>query len=214
MMRNRVGMGLAASLCALPLVASAAAPAVDSTPVDGVWVRHDRQFSYIGVTSHYSCDGLEYKLKSLLRLSGARDDLVVHGSCSDPRGGPSQFATARMTYYSLALPGTPQPAAGETGKNLGHPPKDLKVEPPMAGVGHWKTVDLRATHINDIQEGDCELVEQFDREILADFTTRNHDSHFTCIPHQMSLNGIQSHFEVLAPLPKAIVTKKPAATRD
>ena len=74
--------------------------------------------------------------------------------------------------------------------------------PPRAG---------RAAHRNDIQDGDCELVEQFDRDLLQDFTIRNHESHFTCIPHQISLNGIQSRFEVLAPLPKVPAAKGAAA---
>jgi hypothetical protein len=171
--------------------------------VDGVWVRHEHNFTYMGMTSHYSCDGLEYKLKWLLKLAGAREDAVVHGSCSDPMGGPSRISSARMTYYTLALPGSPA-AAGSDGKNPGHPAKELKVEPPVPGTGAWKAVDLRsASNRNDIQDGDCELVEQFDRELLQDFTIRNHESHFTCIPHQISLNGIQSRFEVLAPLPKS-----------
>lgn len=206
-MYKPVGRVVAGLLCVLPLAAPAAEPAA-GTPVDGVWVRHERHFSYMGMTSHYSCDGLESKLKSLLRLVGARDDLVVRAGCSDPMGGPSRIATARMTYYTLALPGA-APASDATG-NLGHPAKPLKVEPPAPGVGQWKAVELRATHLNDIQEGDCELVEQFDREILADFTVRNHESHFTCIPHQLSMNGIRSNFEVLAPLPKPAAAKSPA----
>lgn len=213
-MYKPVGRVVAGLLCVLPLTAPAAAPGeaakveaakVEGATVEGVWVRHDRQFSYMGVTSHYSCDGLEYKLKSLLRIVGARDDLVVRASCSDPMGGPSRIATAHMTYYTLALPGAA--ASGDATPNVGHPAKPLKVEPPVPGVGQWKAVELRATHLHDIQEGDCELVDQFDREILADFTVRNHESHFTCIPHQMSMNGIRSNFEVLAPLPKPAAPK-------
>lgn len=203
-MRIRAAGWLAGMLCAVPVVAVAAPPA-DAAPVDGVWVRHERLFSYMGVTSHYSCDGLEDKLKSLLRLAGARDDFKVYASCTDPRGGPSRIATARMTYYTLALPGSPQ-ATGTT-KNLGHAPKELKAEPPAPGVGVWKSVEVEATNLGDIQPGDCELVEQFDHDVLPDFTTRNHDAHFTCIPHQMTLGGVRLHFEVLAPKPKPATPK-------
>jgi len=212
-MRKRNCRWLAGVLCAMPFAAAVAAPPATAPPVDGVWVRHEHNFTYMGMTSHYSCDGLEYKLKWLLKLAGAREDAVVHGSCSDPRGGPSRMSSARMTYYTLALPGATPASDADDGKHLGHAAKELKVEPPVAGVGQWKTVDLSAaSHRNDIQEGDCELVEQFDRELLQDFTVRNHDSHFTCIPHQISLNGIRSRFEVLAPLPKAPAVKG-AATK-
>jgi hypothetical protein len=211
-MDKRGVLFLAGALCALPHAVAGAAPPADpaaaAAAVDGVWVRHERSFTYMGMTSHYSCDGLEYKLKWLLKLSGAREDAVVHGSCSDPMGGPSRISNARMTYFTLALPDSPAATPAADGKNLGHPAQEFKVAPPAPGVGAWKSVDLRAaSHRNDIQEGDCELVEQFDRDVLQDFTIRNHESRFTCIPHQVSLNGIQSRFEVLAPLPKAPAQK-------
>jgi hypothetical protein len=202
-MRNRNRFWLAGVLCAAPWVAGAAPP--DPSPVDGVWVRHERHFTYMGVTSLYSCDGLEDKLKTLLQLAGAREDLVVRGSCTEPRGGPSRMASAWLTYYALALPGSPQATA--THKNLGRAAKELKAEPPAPGAGQWKSVELKSSNIGPIQDGDCELVEQFDHELLADFTTRNHESRFNCVPHQVSISGIRSRFEVLAPLPKVAKPK-------
>jgi len=201
--------GVLLALASFVALGAAAEPAAEATPVDAVWVKHERNFTFMGFTSHYSCDGLEYKLKSLLRLSGARDDLKVWSSCSEPRGGPSRIASARMTYWTLVLPGSPQataPAADT--KNLGHAPKELQAaESPVSAVGQWKKVQIRAGRPREFDSGDCELVEQFDREVLADFTLRNHASHYTCIPHQVSLNGIQMDFEVLAPLPKAAAPK-------
>lgn len=181
--------------------------------VAAVWTRHERYLSYMGVTSYYSCSGLESKLKTLLLLAGARADLQVRASCSEASGGPSRISGARLTYYTLALPGSPQesPPAAPL-KNLGHAAKALEAapEPPVPGAGAWKKVDLGANRMRDMEPGDCELVEQFDRELLADFTIRNHSSHFTCVPHQQTQNGIQSTFEVLAPLPKAAATTPPA----
>lgn len=211
-MSAKNGLWLAAALLSLtPVVAAAAetTPAADASPVDAVWVRHERMFSFMGFTSHYSCDGLESKLKTLLRLAGARDDLKVYGSCSEPRGGPSRISTARMTYWTLALPGSPQaaPPAADT-RNLAHAPKELQAaDAPVAAVGQWKKVEVHAGRTRDVEGGDCELVEQFDREVLADFTVRNRASRYSCVPHQISLNGIQMNFEVLAPLPKAAAPK-------
>ncbi len=206
-MRRRDVGGLAGVLCAVSIAASAAVTAQDPTPVEGVWVRHERNFVYMGVTSHYSCDGLEGKLKYLLRLAGAREDLSVRSFCSEPHGGPSRMASARLAYYTLVPADSPQASAVPDGKSSGQAAKPLKVEPPTPGVGQWKTVELSGSRNRELQPGDCEVVEQFDRELLADFATRNHTSRFSCIPHQESLNGIQSHFEVLAPLPKAPVSK-------
>ena len=196
-MHKRGGVVLAVILCSLPYAMAGASPPADPVSVDGVWVGHERFFSFMGMTTQYSCDGLEYKLRWLLKLAGAREDAVVHGSCT--LSGPSRVSSARMFYYTLALPGSAA-AEGADGKRA----KRSRVEPPTPGVGAWKVVELgSSSNRADIQGGDCELVEQFDRELLSDFTTRNHESRFSCISPQISLAGIRSRFEVLAPLPKA-----------
>jgi hypothetical protein len=56
-MNTKKGSGLRAALLVLaPLVAGAALaePAADATPVDAVWVKHERNFTFMGFTSHYS----------------------------------------------------------------------------------------------------------------------------------------------------------------
>jgi hypothetical protein len=188
----------AAMLAACAALAVLAAPAVaGETPVPGVWQRHEYLLSYAGFTSHYSCEGIEDKLKLLLKAAGARDDVHAIGSCSNPSGGPSQIASARVTFYTLvlqsaaALASTPRPVTRPAAV-------------PEPGIGAWKTVEFRAGRPNWLEEGDCELVEQFDHELLPLFTTRNRDSHMTCVPHQRVLGGIALRFETLAPLPKAV----------
>jgi len=65
------GMGL---LFALPLWA--ADPVVGS-PLQAVWKEQRLDFSYMGRTARYSCDGLRDKMRSLLLDLGARRDLQV-----------------------------------------------------------------------------------------------------------------------------------------
>src|SRR5580698_7003852 len=65
------GVGL---LFALPL--QAAVPAAGG-PVQAVWKEKRLDFSYMGRTARYSCQGLRDKMRALLLDLGARRDLQV-----------------------------------------------------------------------------------------------------------------------------------------
>jgi hypothetical protein len=167
-------------------------------PVDAEWRVHDVVMTYTGMTSLYSCDGLEWKLKLLLKTAGARTDASVLATCSNGMGTPSRFVTARLHFATLAMPGTPL-AQGEK-------PDPKRAAPQPAG-GEWRTVHLKDRSPRDLEAGDCELVEQFDRELLPYFTTRGKVSHMGCIPHAIRMGGIDLSFEVLAaPVPAQVPT--------
>jgi hypothetical protein len=175
-------------------VCQAAEPTASATEaqIPAEWRVHQTLFTYTGMTSIYSCDGLESKLKLLLRLAGARPDMKVRATCSSPSGGPSRLASARLTFATLAQPGAaplPQDSA------------DAKTPPPAPepAMGTWRRVALAARKPFELDAGDCELVEQFERDLLPYFTTRSKESHLRCLPHQVSFAGIDLKFEVLAP---------------
>jgi hypothetical protein len=154
-------------------------------PIAAVWVPHEVSFSYMGFTSYYSCDGLETKLKLLLKVSGARPDFKVAASCSDMTGGPSRLSSARLRFHTLAV----------------QAPADVQ-EALQPGLGEWRAVSLRNRLPSGLTEGDCELVEQFQRELLPLFTVRDQVSQMTCIPHQRSFGGLRLQYSVLAPIPE------------
>jgi hypothetical protein len=158
--------------------------------VPAEWRSHEVMMTYTGVTSLYSCDGLEWKLKYLLKAAGARPDASVRATCSNPMGRPSRFVNAWLKFSTLALPGAPL-APGEK--------PDAKRAPPQPAVGEWRAVRFAERKPRDLEAGDCELVEQFDRELLPYFTVRERKAHMTCIPHQIRPSGIDLAFEVLAP---------------
>ena len=135
------------------LVLAACAPlaplaAADEAAVQGVWLKHERRVDYVGFTSLYSCDGLEDKLRLLLKAAGARDDIKIHTSCSNPFAGPSRIADAEVAFYALAPAAAAATAAGAA--------------PPEPGVGVWKAVEFSEQRPYWLDPGDCELVEQFD----------------------------------------------------
>ncbi len=198
-MRSRMlGRTVLTLAACLPLSALAGAA---EAPLPGVWQRHVYVLSYGGFTGSYSCDGIAQKVRLLLLAAGARDDVKVDGICSSPVGGPSRSAAARAAFSTLSpepgnatAPAAPERPAGATPGAAAEP-----------GVGAWQTVELRDGKPSWLGPGDCELVEQFDRELLPFFATRDRQAHMTCTVHAYSLGAISLRFQTFAPLPKAPV---------
>jgi hypothetical protein len=146
-----------------------------------VWTPKEVQFTYMGFTTHYSCDGLKDDIREMLLQLGARkSDLKVYEQpCSGSPDRPNPFPGVRIKMSVL----TPAPST-ET---------DLT----QMVQAQWKTVKLpyRETGIN--AAGQCELLEQFKQKILPLFTTRNVDLVASCVPHQLSPLGTKLQADVL-----------------
>jgi len=170
-------------LCILPAAFASAAP---NSTIEARWQKHEINFAYMGFTSYYSCDGLEGKLKLLLRLAGARADAKVRVACTSLSGRPERSSMALLKFYSLA-------AVAEG---------DSKPGAHAAAAGVWQEVAWHAGSPRELEGGDCELVEQFAQRILPAFATRNVENHMNCVPHQANPWGIDLRFSVLAPAPK------------
>jgi hypothetical protein len=179
-----------AAFLVLPLFgASPIVFADDSTGATeaAVWTRHVYSFQYMGFTSTYSCDGLADKLRQLLVAAGARADAKASpGACASTFGRPDKLARAELTFYTLA-PAASAPAGAEG-----------------SAAGAWKPVAFGNSKPLWLQNGDCELVDQFRREVLPMFATRNVDSRMTCVPHQESGSSIRLQFEALVEVPGAV----------
>jgi hypothetical protein len=178
-MNNRIGFSSLVALAAGLLAGSvqAADPAVPAT-----WQEHKADFTYFGITSNYSCSGMEGKVKELLVQLGARkgDVHVNAGGC-----GMHDMPFGRMlnvnVRFSTLVPVDPAAAAGAT--------------PPVAA--QWTAVEIQPNHPYSMGEGDCELIEQLRDLIGKDFTSRSLDYRATCTPHQNGLNSFGVHGEFL-----------------
>jgi len=154
----------------------------------GIWQQHKYTFNFMGFTTIYSCDGLEDKLKLLLKLSGAGPGTQVMASCARGDGMPDKLAMAYLTFSSL------QPATSPAALNAG----------PEGAPGSWRHVALSPRHPNQLELGDCELIEEFRDRVLPLFTTRNISNDVTCVPHQISGSNYRLSYDVFA---------SPAATK-
>lgn len=165
-MRSRVGPAimLAAAASILSVSAASADPAV--------WAPKEARFTFMGFTTHYSCDGLQDKMRRVLLQFGARSaDLKVQQyGCTSPMGRPDAFPGVAIKMSVL------EPA----------PPGDTSVTTVPAT---WKPVTLRLDRDTVWEAGDCELVEQIKQKILPLFAARNVQFMSNCVPHQLSTGG-------------------------
>ena len=211
------GNGLGASLTwaaaliagvALLSPASHAAPQTADTPptdvVSGVWEHHKASFNYFGVTTLYSCDGLEGQVAQILRHLGARRDVHVsaHG-CPGPSYTPSHSASVDADFYTLA------PVAGATG--------------PDTVAARWAPVEVTTRRPYFMGQGDCELIEEMKDLITKNFSLRDVEYRTECVPRRptvepFSIKGQaltalqpQSHAALIRPMTGRPMVGRPAA---
>jgi len=155
--------------------------AQSTPPTWAVWTPKELRFTYMGFTSHYSCDGLADKMRSIVLQLDARPDLKIRAMpCSGALGRPTEFPGVTVNMNVL----TPWDAASA----------NATVTPVPA---HWKLVELSTDRDPLREAGDCELIEQVKTRVLPLFTTRNIDYRSTCVPHQLQIGGTVLKAEVL-----------------
>jgi hypothetical protein len=169
----------------------AAAPyPITGNPVAAVWKERHVEFFYVGRTARYSCEGLRDKVRAmLLDLGARRDPTIVAMGCEDDERGRVSAAGPHLsiTFSAPALP-------------------DLAAKPVRAGDlaptdARFVAFSITTDAFRNMGIGDCELVEQFARQILPKLVTRNVRQDVTCIPNELSGSHFMLRGEVLRPLP-------------
>jgi hypothetical protein len=140
-----------------------------------VWKEQRLEFSYMGRTARYSCEGLRDKMRSLLLDLGARRDLKVSvGACDESAPLFKGYLGPRLSivFSSPALP-------------------DAGVQPVRAGDlapvdARYESFTLTSDAFRNFSIGDCELVQEFSRQILPKLATKDVKQDITCVPYQAS----------------------------
>jgi hypothetical protein len=187
------GIGLWVSL---PVWAGDEAP---GSLLPAVWKEQHLEFSYMGRTARYSCEGLRDKMRSLLLDLGARRDLKVSVfACNESAPLLKGYLGPRLgiVFSSPALPeAAAQPLhAGDLS------PVDARYE----------SFTLTSDAFRNFGIGDCELVEEFSRQILPKLATKDVKQDITCVPYQASGSRFFVRGEILRAAAPAGV--KPPAT--
>jgi hypothetical protein len=175
------------ALAALP-VASATNDGTSGGPiVAGTWEHRHASFHYNGITSLYSCSGLESNIRALLQHMGARKDLTVRAyGCLGGYDAPGRTAIVDVDFYSLT------PSADANAAN--------------SVQARWTPVTVSANHPNFIGHGDCELIHELKDILSKNFSLRELSYRADCVPYQMNTNDFSVKAEILKPLPATVAS--------
>jgi hypothetical protein len=196
----------ATSLFAIMLVVAGAASAADNAAVNAVWVDKDLSFTYMGFTSHYSCGGIQDKVAYVMKQLGARPGYKVTVAGCLNGSGPEIMPRVRVRA-ALPREATPEVLAElardrstrELAARAQGKPAAAADEATAQFPATWRTVTFEGTPISEVQDGDCELMEQLTREVLLPMGVREvKGSKLDCVPHQVPLNAVNLKLQVLA----------------
>lgn len=199
-------------LCALPtlVMAQTATPASDAAAtVNAVWVEREVTFTYMGLTSYYSCDGLRDKVRWVLRELGAKPGFKVTARGCVNTTGPEAFPGVRIVaaFPAEATPETlakleegaakRQLAARAAGKS------EALAEATAQFPARVKRVEFSSARstLEPLQDGDCELMEQLRDQVFGPLGVKVLEERVRCVPKQITLGAVQMTVEVLEPVP-------------
>ncbi len=176
------GLMLSCALLAGPVMATAIT--TGTTPAQ--WRTQKLEFTYMGFTAFYTCEGLESKVRDVLLMFGARKDAKVQAlGCDRAQNKPNKIAWIQAEFSSLAPASEVSTVAATATASI-----------PAA----WSPVELAPRRPTNMGTGECELVEQMRPMLEKGFTLRNTDYHTSCVPGQISVADYYVKTEVLRAL--------------
>jgi hypothetical protein len=178
------------ALPALPVLSAGDDTSAGGPVVAGTWEHHKARFSYFGITTLYSCDGLEDNTRALLVHLGARKEDAKVNALGCPRGSsvPGRTAIVDVDFYSLS------------------PSADANAADTVQA--RWTPVQVSPTQPYFMGRGDCELVNELKDLISKNFSLRDLNYRTDCVPHQVVLNGFSVKAQALKPLSAAVAAAR------
>lgn len=145
------------------VLTSSASAALAQAPA--AWREHEFDFTYMGFTTRYSCDGLRYKVGLILGALGAREHPQIRATGCEIRGG---VAIAPRVHVRVAFP---EATTADGGTFVAEP----------------DTVVLAANRPHGLAAGDCELVEQLRERVFPQLGVDVVAGRTGCVPHQLGV---------------------------
>jgi hypothetical protein len=177
-----LAFGSPASRAAPPAADVAQTETAPTNIVMGTWQHHKASFSYVGVTTLYTCPGLEGQVGGILRHLGARRDVHVSArGCPGPYNTPSYTALVEADFYTLA------PVTGAAG--------------PGTVDARWTPVEVTTRRPYFMGQGDCELIEEMKDFIIQNFSLRDVEYRTDCVPRQYRQDPFSIKGQALTLLP-------------
>jgi len=205
MRRSWIGMFAAALLAHASGVQAQEAPAAGAATVNALWVEREVRFTFMGVTSFYSCDGLRDQVRHVLQDLGARPGFKVTSRGCINLTGPDRMPGVLI---AAALPAEATPevlaqlasdssrtelAARVTGGSV--------TEATAQFPARTRRVEFRSGRAGYLRDGDCELMEQLRDQVFPKLGVRVVEHDIRCVPHQINPGAVRMTVEVLEPVP-------------
>lgn len=178
----RVVLGVAS------LLATASGMCATGNSVAAVWKERHIDFVFAGRTARYTCDGLRGKVRAMLLDLGARRDVkVVAIGCQahDRLRAASRGPSLNVMFSAPALP---DDAA-----------KPLRVGDLAATDARFVGFTISSDAFRNMGSADCELVQEFARQILPMLATRNVRRDIACLPAEHGGGHFFVRGEILKP---------------
>jgi hypothetical protein len=200
-LRGWMLLGLAVHLCASFAAVAAESPAdTQSAPVSAVWKPQEIGFHYQSFTTFYSCRALEGRVEQILLALGAdKESLQVRSTgCEGGRIARLPYLRIKLKSPVEATPevlaelestrSTRELAARVKGERA--PDSDERID------AYWKPVALFRGRLR-LDPGDCQLVEQMQREVFPKMGIRVTKDQVNCMPNQVSMTMPRLELEAL-----------------
>jgi hypothetical protein len=171
-------------------------PAQTGGPMPAVWKEQHVEFSYTGRTSRYSCDGLLEKVRAMLLDLGARRDVKLtplHCADAEPMHGP-MHGDGGGSRIKIVFSSPARPEAVDKPLH----PGDLAVTD-----ARFEPFTIMSDAFRNMGIGDCELVQEFTRQILPRLAVRDVRQDILCVPYKPSASRFFVRGEVFKSLPHA-----------
>ena len=196
---------------ALPAVVAAqsTAPGEPAATVSAVWVERELTFTYMPLTSYYSCDGLRDKVRWILAELGAKPGFkVVSRGCIEVQG-PEVFPGVKIVaaFPAAATPELLAQLASEASKRQLAARATGKPEPVAEATAQFaarvRRVEFKSggSSADDLQDGDCELMEQLRDRAFGPLGVTVVEDRIHCVPRQVSIGAVRMTVEVLEAVP-------------
>jgi hypothetical protein len=159
---------------------AAASEVTSDAEQPAVWQGHHAEFDYFGLTTRYTCDGLEQKVGQILVYLGARPDVRVNAT-GCPRGpnSVSRSAFVRADFSTLVAAAN---ASAEA----------------QTVAADWTALTLTAQRPLFMGDGDCELIDRMRKVLKENFSWRGDVAyHADCPIQSTQLHDFEIRGEVL-----------------
>jgi hypothetical protein len=170
------------TICLICITIIGTAAPVKSEILEAQWEVKQVRFRFVGMSTAYTCDSMENILKRLLRLLGARDDARAESRCIGNNG----LSRVHRVKLAFAIPRL----ADKT---------DISREIVPA---EWQEVKITGRSSRHLDSGDCELMEQFERQVLPHFQVSKLNKRIRCVPSRSEFNNVRLKLNVLKVLEK------------